>query len=268
MILADFHMHTEFSTDSEASMESQIASAIEKGIKHLCFTDHMDYDYPVQYGGGFLFDMETYLARINEMKERYKKRIALYRGVELGMQPGLAERCGSLVQGYPLDFVICSSHVVDGIDPYFPDFWKGRDEKSALRRYFESILENIRMFEDFDIYGHLDYIIRYAPSGKREFSYSEYGDIIDEILKSLIQKGKGIEINSGGYRCGLGHANPHEAIITRYCELGGELITIGSDGHKPEDLAYNYKKTGEMLLSLGIRYYAIYENRTPVFLRI
>ena len=48
--------------------------------------------------------------------------------------------------------------------------------------------------------------------------------------------GKGIELNTGGFKYGLGHPNPCEDIIKRYKELGGEIITLGSDAHKCESL--------------------------------
>ena len=104
----------------------------------------------------------------------------------------------------------------------------------VIWNYFESILENISAYDGFDVYGHIDYVVRYGPNKNREYSYGRYKDILDEILKKLISMGKGIELNTGGYHYGLGEPNPCTAVIRRYRELGGEIITIGADAHTPD----------------------------------
>ena len=130
--------------------------------------------------------------------------------------------------------MIGSSHLVHRRDPYFPDYYEGRTEEEAYREYFTSILENLAAFDCFDVYGHIDYVVRYGPNKNQNYSYGKYADILDNILRTLIHKGKGIEINTGGFKYGLGHPNPTEGVLKRYRELGGEIITIGADAHKPE----------------------------------
>lgn len=260
MIKADFHVHSDYSTDSYASMESQIEAAISKGMERLCFTDHMDLDFPEQYGGGFHFDVPSYFEKIKALKKACANRITVLTGIEIGMQPYLADRYRELISQNPFDFVICSTHLVNGLDPYYPEFWESHaSEESAVLQYLETTLANIEAFQDFDTYGHLDYIIRYAPS--ITFSYQSYEAIIDQILLMLIHYKKGIEVNTAGYKYGLGHANPHEAIINRYFELGGTYITIGSDAHKPEEAANDFPRALCMLKNLGIDNYAIFEAR-------
>lgn len=266
MIIADYHTHTEFSTDSHAPMKAMVQAAIAKGLKYLCFTDHMDFDYPLAYGGGYQFNPPLYLKEIERTREAFGDKLAIRQGIELGMQPHLSSHCEELIKAYPFDFVICSSHLIDGLDPYYKEFWENRSIKQAIGHYFEAILENIKSFQNFDVYGHLDYIIRYLPKSSEPFSYTDYGDILDEIVKTLLFYGKGIEINSGGYKYGLGHANPHEFIIKRYLELGGTVLTIGSDAHAPENLAYDFEKTRHMLARLGVTQYTVFQNRTPTFL--
>lgn len=129
--------------------------------------------------------------------------------------------------------------------------------------YFSSILENIRAFDDFDVYGHLDYVVRYSPSRGVSYDYTQYADLIDEILKLLIQKGKGIEINTAGFKYGLSHPNPTEGIIARYRKLGGELVTIGADAHAPEHVAYDFQKVSDILKSAGFSYYTVFSDRKP-----
>ena len=139
----------------------------------------------------------------------------------------------------PFDFVIGSSHVVHGYDPYYKEYFKGREESACYREYFESILENLEAFSGMDVYGHIDYVVRYGPNQNKEYSYERYRDILDEILRTIIDKNLGIELNTGGFHYGLGEPNPCRAVIRRYRELGGEVITVGADAHAPAKIAYD-----------------------------
>ncbi|MDF2941680.1 MAG: hypothetical protein K0S01_538 [Herbinix sp.] len=268
MIIADYHVHSDFSSDSKAPMEQMIEQAIRLGLKKLCFTDHMDIDYPQVNDHNFIFDVDVYGKKLLELKEHYHKQIELLMGIELGLQPHLTTQLSSLVNQYPFDFIIGSSHVVDHVDPYYPQYWENRTKKEGIQLYFESIIENCKSFQGFHIYGHLDYIIRYVPGQsetKATYSYSDYAELLDEVLKTIISYGKGIEINTAGYKYGLGFAHPKPEVISRYKELGGELITIGSDAHKPEHLAYDFNLVPELLKGLGFRYYATFVQGKPIY---
>lgn len=273
MIIADYHVHSEFSSDSQTPMEQMIERASQLGLKKLCFTDHMDYDYPQVSDLNFEFDSEAYIKRLEALKEKYHNKLKILTGVELGLQPHITERLNKLVKSYPFDFIIGSSHVVDHVDPYFPEYWEGRTKKEGIYRYFESIIENCKAFQGFHVYGHIDYIIRYVPgqvkaTRKEDYSYTDYADILDEVLKTIIFYGKGIEINTAGYKYGLGYAHPKLEVLKRYQELGGELITVGSDAHKPEHLCYDFHLVPDLLQSLGYRYYATFEQGKPVYEKI
>ncbi len=266
MITADYHVHSAFSTDSTAPMEEMVEKAIALGLERICFTDHMDYDYPGVKEGDFTFQPDEYLTKLTHLTKQYKDKIKILHGIELGLKPYLKERYDQLLQEYPFDFVIGSSHLVDNEDPYFAPFWQNRTDAEGLRRYFETIKENALSFDNFDVYGHLDYIIRYVPSKNTCYDYDTHETVIEEALKAIIETGKGIEVNTSGYKYGLGHAHPKEEIIKRYLELGGTIITIGSDAHKPEHLAYDFTEARNMLQSLGVKEYTVFENRTPIFL--
>lgn len=264
-MLWDTHMHCAFSGDSDTAPELMIESAIKKGLDGICFTDHFDYDYPEE-PESFLLDFPAYYKKIMTLKEKYASSISILWGVELGLQPHLSAMLTELLDTYPFDFVIGSSHVVHGQDPYFFAFFEGKTEKEAYTEYFVSILENIDAFSGFDVYGHIDYVVRYGPNRNADYSYAKYADVLDEILKKLISLGKGIEINTGGLKYGLGHPNPCEEIIKRYHELGGEIITLGADAHKPEHVAYDFEKVPGILRECGFSYYTIFKNRKPEFI--
>lgn len=274
--ISDYHVHTHFSTDSEAPMEDMVKTAIAKGMNSICFTDHIDYGFP-EHLDTFLFDIPSYLKEIARLRTLYGNKLFIYQGVEMGIKNDVYEECDHLAKSFPFDFIIGSTHLVDNEDPYYPDIWNSMDEKKCILRFFECTLENVRMNLDYDVYGHLDYIIRYAPSvlpyrkngqavpSKLCDVMKDYGDIIDAILRELIKQGKGLECNTAGFHYGVGHPNPNEAILKHYRSLGGEILTIGSDAHQPEHLGYEFLKLPALLSSLGFNYYTTFQKRKPVF---
>ena len=121
---------------------------------------------------------------------------------------------------------------------------------------------------DFDVYGHLDYIVRYGPNKNKYYTYETYADVLDEILRTLIQRGKGIELNTAGFKYGLGHAHPILPVLKRYKELGGEIITLGSDGHAPEQIAWDFDKVPELLKEAGFTHFTTFQERKPIFRKL
>ncbi len=265
MITADYHVHSSFSSDSDTPMEAMVEKAISLGMDRICFTDHMDYDFPETYELTFQFDVDAYFDKLSRVAERYQHDIKVLKGIELGMMTHLGNRYHKLLSDYPFDFAIASIHLIDRLDPYYPEFWKNKSSKEGLSLYFSSILENIECFQDFDVFGHLDYIIRYAPDKGTGFSMEDYREILDRILKTILSYGKGIEVNTAGYKYGV-HPNPHEDIIRRYLSLGGHILTIGSDGHKPEHFAYDFPRLETVLKNLGVKEYTVFEGRKPISL--
>ena len=270
-VRADFHMHTEFSGDSEAPVRAMLDAALERGMEAVCITDHIDEDYPEDSETGtnpFLFDLDQYFQVLREIKKEYADRLDLRIGVELGLQPHLGERYRKLIETYPFDFVIGSLHVIHGMDPYDGVIFEGRSDADVYREAFQATAENLDQVKDFDVLGHLDYVVRDGRHPAREYSYRAFSDEIDEILKKVIHMGKGIEMNMGGFKYGLGFCNPHPDVIRRYRELGGVIITVGADAHKPEHVAFDFEKAGDILRNCGFRYYAEYRNRKPIFRQV
>ncbi|MCM1251600.1 MAG: histidinol-phosphatase HisJ family protein [Clostridium sp.] len=270
-ITADYHMHSSFSGDSDSPMEEMILQGIRIGLTHMCFTEHQDFDFPVseQFPAGFFeINPDSYLYDFLKYREKYADKIALGFGVELGLQPHLSKKNAAFAKAHDYDFIIASSHLCNRQDPGFPEFYEGKSEKEAFREYFESILENLKFFSNFDVYGHLDYIVRYAPNQDKNYSYEQYRDIIDAILEKLIADGKGIEVNTAGLSKGLKDVHPCRAVIRRYKELGGEIITVGSDAHRPEHIAAHFDKAAAVLSECGFRYYCTFEKRSAAFHKI
>ena len=274
MIQADMHMHTWFSTDSEACPRDMADEAVRKGLKTICFTDHFDKD-DLEWGEEGIFDVDAYFVEMQKLQEEYAGKLNIRIGIELGLRTYLKDYYEELTKKYPFDFVIGSVHNVpykkdaEGnilyTDPAAEKLFTDRTDKEAYRLMMETTLENVRTSDCFQTLGHLDYVVRYGKSREKEYSYTDYADIIDEILKLLIEKEKGLEVNSAGLKYGLPFAHPHPDVLKHYRELGGEIITIGADAHKPEHIAYDFAKAEEILKSCGFKYYTEFYEQKPVF---
>ena len=212
MIFPDYHLHSSFSSDSDADIHDIIRAAKDKGLNSICITDHYDMDFPVYPDEPELtFDLDTdaYYTYMSKIRDEAAPDFDLRIGVELGIMPETTSRLHDYVLSHPeLDFIIASSHLVDGYDPYRPEYFLDKTEKEAYSRYFESILENIKAFKDFNVYGHLDYILRYGRHKADNFKISDYYDIFHEIFRILVYDGKGIEINTGSLYRGLDFPHP------------------------------------------------------------
>lgn len=269
-ILCDQHLHTAFSSDSKAAPELMIEKAISLGLKCICITDHMDLDFPENEDGyTFQFDTQEYFKKMRLLKEQYQSKIDLHIGVELGIMPTIHDLLEDFMREEDdgFDFVIASTHLVDRIDPYYPEYFDTHGYQRGIEKYFESILEDLEVFHQFDVYGHLDYVVRYAKEKDKNYNPIDFKEYIDAILKKIISLGKAIEVNTAGLKAGLSNPHPHPEILKRYLELGGEYITIGSDAHMPCHIGYEFKRVEELLRSIGFRYYACFEQRKPQMLK-
>ena len=259
----DNHIHSDFSHDSDAAAEDEILTGIEAGLTGMCFTEHNDFDYKEPDGNdAFTLNLEGYLCKAAELQDKYRDRLDILVGLEQGLTMPAAERIESYDLKKRLDFIIGSTHVVDGLDPYYPEFWEDHDAISGVRRYYENMFECVCGINDYDVYGHLDYITRYIPKKYGENRHEKLTplDLVQEILKNLIYKGKGIEINTAGWRKG-DNPNPAAFILREYKRLGGDIITVGSDAHKCEHIAYGIKKAHALLEECGFRYACVFRRR-------
>lgn len=262
-MLADCHLHTEFSTDSETPMRAQAERALELGIPAICVTDHMDMDYPQ---GEFWLDTDRYMEAVRRLQEEYRGRLEIGFGVELGLMEHLRARQEEYLKKYPFDFVIGSVHLIHGEDPYNGELFRKYGDEEVFREYFRLSHRLLADAPSIQSWGHLDYVVRYGQNPE-VYSYRKYADEIDAVLKFLLEKGIALEVNTAGFRT-LGRTNPEPDVLRRYRELGGELITVGSDGHQPEYLGYRFRETEELLRSCGFSYYAVFRQRKPEFIKI
>lgn len=266
-MLCDFHLHTKMSYDSEADIDEVICTAISKGMKYMAVTDHHDFD--LDDGVFEQKNPKEYFNTIYGFKEKYSDKINVSVGIELGVEACQAKRLYEFTSMCPFDFIIGSIHGVDGLDPYYDSYWKGLTAREGVEKYLDAIIDSLKVYDNFDVFGHIDYVIRYvADEANRQYSYSDYQDRLDTILHRIISMEKGIEINTGGLRKGLHSTNPCEEVIKKYREYGGKIITVGSDAHTPADIGADFDTAKEILLRCGFREYCVFEKRKPIFIKL
>ena len=258
-------------------MEAQVKRAIEIGLDEICFTDHVDYGVrkdwdepgPAEEWNGKPkrnVDYPRYFAELAEMQERYGDRITVRRGLELGVQrhtirrtEELCERCGG-----ELDFTLLSVHQVDDREIHLPRYTADRPQSEYNLDYYEELLAVAKGFDRYSVLAHLDVMRRYDPAG--EYPLEKTRDAVAEILRTVIQKGRGIELNTASWRYQLEDIQPRRAIMRLYRDLGGEILTIGSDAHRVEQTGDSLDKARAILRDeLGFRYFCTYEHGKPNF---
>lgn len=278
---ADYHIHTEFSDDSDYAMEQVIKDAIKKGFDELCFTDHVDYGVKKDWDepGEMIYrkggpgepdqmpvanvDYPVYYKTFQKMKDTYKDKISLKFGLEFGIQSHTIEKYEKLFARYPFDFIILSVHEVEDKEFWDQAFQKGRTQQEYNERYYEEMLYLVQNYHNYSVLGHMDLITRYDKAGV--YPFEKLKPILTKILKTVIADGKGIEINTSSHRYGLKDLTPSRDILKLYKELGGKIITIGSDSHKPEHLGAFVDETKVELKALGFEQICTFDKMKPVY---
>lgn len=267
----DQHVHSTISHDGISTIKEHMEFARNNNISEITFTEHFD-DYT-----RINTNLKT-LDIVNYQKEYYKNKnddfVKTNFGIEIGLRPESYDLISNMVKENNFDFIIGSSHITCGKDmAYDKSFFEELTPHDVIVNYLNEVLNNIKIYKnEFDVYGHLDYVIRYVikyyGDVMTKIDYNEFNELLDEILLSIIKSDKGIEINTSGIRYGLGVPHPNIDIIKRYKELGGKIITIGSDAHKKEDLASNFNIAYDILEYIGFDNITIYHNRKPVLVKI
>jgi len=261
----DYHFHTTFSGDSTIDPEKGIQRAIKEGIKEIAVTDHIELNVwrPGDVFDNDMVDFIEYFKTFEYLKEKYREKIAVKIGLEIGLQLEEKEEIDHLINLYPFDFVIGSTHTIDKVDLFYGKIYEV-DKAKAYELYFNEVLRNVRAFDTYSVYGHVDLIVRYALRNYKDVEVSSADmELVGHILKEIISKGKGIEVNTSGYRYGLNSTNPNVEILKLYRQLGGEIITVGSDAHSIGHLGANIIETYELLRNLGYKYITTFKEMKP-----
>lgn len=280
MLGIDCHTHTSISPDGTGTAGGLCRSAISKGLQALAITEHIELNRwfsEEHYGTSprnqwekfeYCERMEKAMKQNSSIKDSYGSRIHVVSGIELG-QPhldfGLAE---AIIHDIRLDYVIASLHELHGKPDFFCLDYNRESVPALMEQYFKELLK-ICQWGKFDVLGHLTYPLRYIEGEHSlDAEIGKYEEQIRECLKALVDHGCGLEINTSGLRQPYGKTFPTLDILKMYREYGGEMVTIGSDAHRPEDVGKGVQEGIAMASEAGFQYLCYFHEREPIYIRI
>jgi len=241
-------------------MAAACEAAIARGMSEIALTDHADFE-PLDACCGF-FRPAAYLAEVERCRRRYGDRLTIRAGVEIGEGHVHRDQAAALLAAHEFDFVLGSLHWVDGHLHCDERYFAGRTLDEGLRAYFEE-LARLAAEADYDVLAHLDTVRRAAcrAFALKRLDYAPYEGTIRRTLRTLVERGKGLEINTVTYRRGMGDPSPPLQVLRWYRELGGEMLTFGSDAHTPGAIGAGFDVALEMARAAGFTRLATFEKR-------
>ena len=256
----DFHMHTTVSYDGHSTAQEMAQAALQAGLKEICFTDHLDYEM-ARPKAELTFTPEAY----RRMYDGFSMPgLTVRKGVEIGMTPWNVEEVSRDLSQRPFDFVIGSVHHVDDLDLYFEPFWRGKTVPAAERQYFDEMLKCVQLHDNFDVLGHMTYISKTAAHpAPRLVPLADHRDIVAAIMEVLVTKDKGMEINASGVDR-VGDFLPGEDYLRLFKDLGGKIVTMGSDAHSAPRVGKHADRAVALLKDI-FGYVCTFSGRQPTF---
>lgn len=274
MQLVDYHIHSNCSMDGHFTMTQMALASYEKGVREICFTDHWDLDYFRTNPCGESL-RQAHWQKVLEMFEQLRKNKPTDLKVRLGMELGEGnhnpQSAKEVASAPELDFVLGSLHNLLNEDDFYDKSYTSLEECKKLNERYARELVELSKMDFYDVLAHIGYTVRYMRRDgiPASFDMDEFGDMVDSCLKNLIQGGRGIEINCSGLRTKEIMAPiPTVNILKRYKELGGEIITVGSDAHRTNQAAGGIDEGLDILRELGYKYITVYEKRKPSFIKL
>lgn len=265
MYLYDYHMHSQNSIDGKSKISELCIAALDSGLNEIAVTDHFE---PTRTDPSNLsYNVQTYFFEILKVKALFGDRINIKAAVEIGQPHLFTEITENLIESNPYDYVLASAHKMDG-EVDFGEVTYNNDNISYYCDKYLTELKAVAEWNKFDCMSHLDLIKRYAANFDIEVNIFDYKDRLTEILKIIIENGKGIEVNTSGLRQSSGECLPNLDIVSLYKELGGEIITVGSDAHTSKDVGKGVKEGLELIKAAGFNYVATYSERKPIMVKI
>lgn len=253
----DYHVHTIFSDDSECTMEDMVKRALVIGLDEIAFTEHVDYGVKTDLNCSY----DEYFPEIRKMQEKYGERIRIKAGIEFGVQLETISAFENDFNKYEFDFVILSNHQIRNKEFWNQEFQKGKTQDEIQQAYYKAILEVVEKYNKYSVLGHLDMIKRYDLFG--EYPDEKNFDTIEKILKQVIHDEKGIELNTSCFKYGLKDLTPSKKILELYYELGGRILTLGSDSHERIHLGEEIEEVKPILKEIGFREFCTFDKMLP-----
>ncbi|MBO5328340.1 MAG: histidinol-phosphatase HisJ family protein [Clostridia bacterium] len=263
--ICDIHVHTCFSSDSKEDPEKYILKAIELNQNYLGFSDHYDYDYVLWNIPAKMPALDLREHTLSQLKKKYADQITILNGLEVGYSKEAEPHYKKLIKNGNFDYIINSVHgLKDRGDCYFAEFFKGKSKEQAYSDYLNAVYSSVIADFDYNVIGHIGYVARNAPYKPQELFYSEFAEIIDKILKAIIERDVCLEIN-GAVGNNSAKFTPDTDILERYIKLGGKNFTYGSDSHRVDSYFRKGEEVKNFLKSHQIYGTYVFEKGKKIF---
>lgn len=255
----DYHMHSNISCDSQATMTQMCQSALDQHITEIAFTEHFDVKpYP---DGDYFYRPAAYFEKLDEARRAFEpKGLTIRAGIEVGEYHCFRDIIQPVLDAWPYDVVLGSLHWVGSNCMFDADYFEATDYRDAFRAYFVE-LETMVRGGGFDVLSHMDVFKRTAYSVYHRYDTTEWEDLIRPVWRACIEGGIAIEINTAGLRYSIAQPHPAPEALRWYRDMGGELLTIGSDGHRPQHVGFGLSVALDMARAAGFTRVCTYEQR-------
>ncbi len=262
-MLYDQHIHSRYSQDGSASIEEIAQQAIARGLRGITITDHLDF---CEAEIGYHFYLEHEAQRREEferVREEYADRLEIGWGIEVGHPYFMTDYAKDFLSERSFDFVLGSVHFLrDQSDIYLIDYSQPQEVDRVLKEYFTDLLALLE-FGGFDSLAHLDYPLRVMKGKIAEPTVLPYREYIEPILREVVRQDLALELNTRGFMDWKKRQEPEDWVLTRYRELGGRKITVGSDAHTLSAIGGAFDQAAQKLKALGFEEISYYRNRKP-----
>ena len=262
MIPTDYHLHSSCSDDGHASVLEMCEAAIQAGLRDVCFTEHLDFDRS-DPGYGF-FDYAAFAAAVGEARARYAGRLVIRKGIEFDYRRAYGVEPGECLAAMDFDFVMGSVHTAAGVPIYglSAEELAGLDLRDLEREYLAETAALVASGWCQGL-GHFDYVFKQAPLLVEPYRDADYWEAVEKILAACVAVGIALEVNTHHvWDRGMGLAADAE-ILRRYRRLGGRRVTVGSDAHRPGDVAHAFPDAEQALREAGFREVTGFQNGRP-----
>jgi histidinol-phosphatase (PHP family) len=253
----DCHLHTDLSPDSDVPIDVYCGLAVERGIRELAITDHVDFD-PRDPAYRYR-DFATRERTVREAADRWSSTgLAVRFGAEVTYNRRWEDDVRRHLRDHAYDFTIGSVH--DWPDsPYrstgIAAWVAATPLDEVLQPYFEEVTAAARSGL-FDTIGHLDVVKRYLHPHVAASALAGAPELFEQSLRALVESGTALEVNTSGLRHDAGETYPAPWVVEWYRELGGTRLTIGSDAHRKNHFAYGLDAGYRVAARAGVEHLA------------
>jgi len=273
LYLVDYHIHSTLSEDAVSTPEEIVRVALERGLDEIVFTEHLEFVPPPDLEEPAFIPQrvlaaDEYRRTAESLRERFGDRLRIGMGVELGLEGHNLDALATYLQenDLPLDYVLGSLHSIGGTLIQLPEFTDPLGPAGAARLYFDRLLEGIRRAADLgacDVVGHFDLVKRSPTFGR--FRLQDHREHAEHVLGEIISAGIGLEVNTSGYRQAPGEPYPGLETLKLYRQMGGEIVTVGSDSHRAATVGLESERALDFVRAAGFEHITLFTGRNPSF---